>query len=398
MGNTKGRRRRFGAVRQLPSGQWQARYRGPDGLIRPAPRTFPTKTSAEQWLTRTEAGLLDGDWIDPVGGLTPFGEYAAAWIEERPGLRPATLALYRYLLRHHLATSAGFQTRPIADITPAHVRRWHKSLTDSGTNSVTVAKAYRLFKAVMSTAVDDGIIRRNPCRIKGAGQEKSPERPVLTIQQVFALADVIDPRYRALILLAVFASLRWGELAALRRSDIDLTTRAVEITRSLTELPGGGHAFGPPKSAAGLRVVCFPDLIVADLTWHLARFAASGDDALVFTSPTGAPLRRGNFRRRVWIKALASAGLPDIHFHDLRHTGNNLSADAGANLRELMERMGHSSTQAALVHLHATNERQRAVADAIGYLAQAVLSETVGNPADRSTSGTNVARRDKQRS
>jgi integrase len=340
MGNTKGRRRRFGSVRQLRSGQWQARYRGPDGIMRPADRTFPTKTSAEQWLIRTEADLLHGDWIDPDAGLIPFAEYAAAWIAERPRLRPATVALYRYLLRRHLATSAGFGTRAIADITPAHVRRWHKSLIDSGTNSVTAAKAYRLLKAIMTTAVDDGIIRRNPCRIKGAGQEKSPERPVLTIRQVFALADSIDPRYRALVLLAVFACLRWGELAALRRSDIDLTTRVVKITRSLTELPDGGHAFGPPKSAAGQRSVFFPDLIVSDLTWHLTRLTAPSGDALVFTSPSGAPLHRRNFRFRFWIKALTSAGLPGIHFHDLRHTGNNLSADAGANLRELMERMG----------------------------------------------------------
>ncbi len=68
------------------------------------------------------------------------------------------------------------------------------------------------------------MIRRNPCRIKGAGQEKSPERPVLTIRQVFALAAAIEPRYRALVLLAVFASLRWGELAALRRGHIDLAS------------------------------------------------------------------------------------------------------------------------------------------------------------------------------
>ena len=73
-----------------------------------------------------------------------------------------------------------------------------------------MAKAYRLLKAIMNTAVDDGMIRRNPCRIKGAGQEQSPERPVLTIRQVFALADAIEPRYRLLILLAVFGSLRWA--------------------------------------------------------------------------------------------------------------------------------------------------------------------------------------------
>src|SRR5215467_10474812 len=98
-----------------------------------------------------------------------------------------------------------------------------------GVDIASVAKAYRLLKAIMNTAVDDGLIRRNPCRIKGAGQEKSPERPVLTIRQVFDLADVIAPRYRALILLAVFGSLRWGELAALRRRHIDLTSGTVRV-------------------------------------------------------------------------------------------------------------------------------------------------------------------------
>jgi integrase len=93
-----------------------------------------------------------------------------------------------------------------------------------------------LLKATLNTAVDDGLIRRNPCRLKGAGQERSPERPTLTIGQVFRLADEIDPRYRALVLLAGFGSLRWGELTALRRRDIDLETRTVRVERQLTEI------------------------------------------------------------------------------------------------------------------------------------------------------------------
>jgi len=81
-------------------------------------------------------------------------------------------------------------------------------------------------------------------------------------------------------------------------------------------------------------------------------------DGLVFTSPGGVQLRQSNFRR-VWAPALAEVGLPGVRFHDLRHTGNTLTAGAGANLRELMERMGDSSAQAAMAYLHATGERQR---------------------------------------
>lgn len=107
------------------------------------------------------------------------------------------------------------------------------------------------------------------------------------------LADAIHPRYRALILLAVFGSLRWGELAALRRCDIDVRTGTVRIEKSSTELPGGGCLFGPPKSQAGRRVAVVPAAIKADLTRHLGSFTGSADDALVFTSPTGATLHHG---------------------------------------------------------------------------------------------------------
>ena len=97
--------RSFGTIRKLPSGRWQARYRGPDGLLRSAPSTFPRKADAARWLTLTEAELIGGAWIDADAGRVPFTEYATTWISERPGLRPKTLQLYRYLLRRHLASA-----------------------------------------------------------------------------------------------------------------------------------------------------------------------------------------------------------------------------------------------------------------------------------------------------
>jgi integrase len=149
-------------------------------------------------------------------------------------------------VRLHLSPVLG--TLTIQEITEPHVRRWRKTLLDSGVGEVTVAKAYRLLKAILSTAVDDGMIRRNPCRIKGAGQEQSPERPVLTIRQVFDLTDAVDARYRLLILLAVFCSMRWGELAALRLRHIDLARATVLIEASVVELSDGSRVIGPPKS------------------------------------------------------------------------------------------------------------------------------------------------------
>jgi integrase len=403
MPNSKGRRRRFGAVRELRSGQWQARYRGPDGIMRPADRTFPDKTAAERWLTTKEAEILNGDWLDPDAGRILFDQYAQAWIDERPGLRPKTIQLYRYLLRRHL--SPGLGAKAVAVIREPQVRRWRKELLDAKISEVTTAKAYRLLKAIMNTAADDGLIRRNPCRIKGAGLEKSPERPVLTVGQVYTLADAITPRYRAMVLLAAFGSLRWGELAALRRADIDIKAGTIRVRRQLTETARGGLAFGPPKSDAGLRTVPLPDMILADLTGHLAQFAQDGDDGLIFTSPEGTLLRHGNFYRRAWLPAVQKAGMTGVHFHDLRHAGNTFTAHAGANIRELMARMGQSSPRAAMIYLHSTDERQRILADAVDKAARAELRKARKKPAkprksasDGGPSGTEVACDDKQAS
>ena len=385
MPNAKGRRRRFGAIRRLPSGRYQARYPGPDGVVRPADDTFATKTEAEEWLTVKEAELLEGEWIDPDASAILVTDYGSTWIDERD-LRPKTILIYRGLLRNQIAPH--FVNVTIAEVTLARVRRWRTKLLNSGASKVTAAKAYRLLRAIFNTALDDGLIRRNPCRIKGADREDSPERPVLTVAQVYALADAVGLRYRPLILLAAFTSLRWAELAALTPADIDLDARTVRVTRQLY-YHGPGYSFAPPKSRAGVRVVSFPELIVPDIRDHLAWVPDSSP--LVFTSSTGTPLRHSNFRRRAWLPALAAVGLEGIHLHDLRHTGNQLTANAGANLKELMARMGHDSERAALIYLHSSAERQRALADEVGKAASAELAKSKQSKPAK-PSGTRMAR------
>jgi integrase len=120
----------------------------------------------------------------------------------------------------------------------------------------------------------------------------------------------------------------------------------------------------------------------------LTAYAQPGDDGLVLTSAEGTPLRHTNFRHPFWVSALVAAGLPAMHFHDLRHTRNMLAADAGANLRELMERMGHSTTRAATVYLHGGTERQQAIADELSRQAAVQLGRS-----DTKRSGTQRARR-----
>jgi integrase len=179
----------------------------------------------------------------------------------------------------------------------------------------------------------------------------------------------------------------------LRRCDIDLEARTVRVVRQLAEIRGGGFAFGPPKSAAGKRVVTIPEVICPVVQWHLSCFAEDGDEGLAFTSPEGRPLHHSNFRRRVWLPALAAAGLTGIHFHDLRHTGNTLAA----TVRELMDRMGHDSQRAAMIYLHGSDARQHEIADSLSKLARAELKRGSKRTAGKS-SGTQRARNRNQAS
>ena len=139
---------------------------------------------------------------------------------------------------------------------------------DSGVSAVTVATAYRLLKAILNTAVDDGLIRRNPCRIKGAGQEKSAERPVLTVPR--STSWPTPPMSVTASWCCSPPSPACGGVSWRRcgRSDIDVQARTVRVAWQLNERDGGGFAFGPPKSEAGQRIVAIPELITPDLTVH----------------------------------------------------------------------------------------------------------------------------------
>lgn len=374
-------RRRFGSIRRRPSGRYQVRYPGPDGQPRTAPETFARKSDAERYLTLVEGQLLRGEWIDPERGKVTLADYATRWISQRPNLRPRTVGLYTGLLSRHVNPHIGGV--PIGRLTTPMIREWRANLLDGGVSVGTAAKAYRLLRAVLMTAVkEDELIRTNPCRIPGADQENAPERPVLTVPQVFALAEKLGGRYRALVLVATFASLRWGEVAALQRRDIDTENGVVQVRRALVEISGQGVVLGPPKSRAGVRTVALPSAILPWVRAHLAEHVADDPESFVFTGPKGGLLRRGNFRKLVgWSDAVAAIGASGLHFHDLRHTGNTLASKTGASLRDLMTRMGHDSPRAALIYQHASIEADTAIADAMS----AIVTEHQEGPKPAAT-------------
>jgi integrase len=300
-------RRHFGSIRRRASGRYQARYTGPDGKTYNAPDTFERKTDATRWLAAKETEISRGDWVNPDAGAVEFGTYAAQWMKDRV-IKTRTRELYDGLLRNHLLPTFG--TTPLAAINLASIRRWRKERLDAGPAAirpfgpVTVAKAYRLRHAIMGTAVDDELIRRNPCRIDGAGQEDSDERPVIPLPAVYRIAARLPARYHALVLLATFAQMRFGELAGLTRDRLDLANCEVRITETLVQPDKGALRTESPKSRAGKRVLTFPAELAPELRDHLARYAQPGRHSLVFIGPKGGKLRRSNFNK-IWLAACA---------------------------------------------------------------------------------------------
>ena len=212
-------------------------------------------------------------------------------MSERSGLRPKT-RLYEGLVRLHIVPTLG--RFDLVDVTPARVRTWRASLLAGGLGEPTVAKAYRLLRPIMRTAVEDRLIRANPCQIKGAAVERSPERPTLTVDQVYAVADGMPKRWRCLPLLGTFCSLRWGELAALVRHDVVIEAGDgtpvegwVNVRTALVELVDGSIVIGAPKTAAGRRVLAIPAAILPDVHDHLTRFTGPTQTSPVFTGPQG---------------------------------------------------------------------------------------------------------------
>jgi len=344
------------SITKVPTG-WRVRWRTPGGKSRS--RTFAKERDAKRHLTATDASKDAGSYVERSAGLVTIEDWGGRWIKSRRGrdgaqLRPRTVGLYAQLFDTHIVPALG-DVR-LRDLTPAMVRAWHADLT----GAAAPAKSYRLLRAMLATAVDDEVIVRNPCRVKGAGMERAPERPLPTGDEVWALADAISPRFRALVLTAAFVGLRWGELVGLRRSDLDLAERVVHVTRALVEVDGK-LAVGPTKSAAGVRSVALPPALVPELAAHLVAHVAADPAALVFLGAKGAPLRRSNFNL-VWSRAREQVGRPDLHVHDLRHYANTLAASAGASTRELMSRLGHASPAAALRYQHATATRDQAIA------------------------------------
>jgi integrase len=328
-------------------------------------RTFRRAKDADAFKRQVEAEDANGAVVDPARGDVTFAEYAEGWLKDRRRLdgrplAPRTHELYRSLFDRHLKPFGG---KRLNAIRTEEIRGWHSNLA-ARSSPVQAAKTYRLLRAILNTAVEDERVATNPCRLRGAGTERTPERPFVDVEIVLALSDAIDARYCALVLLAGFGGLRLGELIALRRGDLDLEADTVRVERQVVELKNGQRIETAPKTDAGRRTVHLPSSVSAALAAHLDRYCGDSDDEPVFTGPLSDGLRRGTLYKE-WDKARRQAGLPEVHLHDLRHAAGTLAAQTGATTRELMARLGHASPAAAHRYQHAAERRDVHVAESL---------------------------------
>jgi integrase len=352
-------RRSWGTVRKLPSGRFQARYSSPNGGQIAAPQTFLTKADATRWLSRTETEVSAGKWIDPRSASATLDSYAAAWLKQRTvkgkPLAPRTLQTYQHSLDAHILPKLG--KHKLSAITPAVVRAWHSETLPAGPTAAR--QAYALLRAIFNTAVADDIVARNPCRIVGAGQPNTTERPLLDVETVMALVDAMPEYLRVFTLVTFWAHLRIGEAVALQWRDIDFQAGTLAVQRQHVEIKGEGPRETPPKMSS-IRTIHLPTQAVTALVEH--RQAHPGrPSSYVFTRRDGSQLRAMH-AQNAFETARKKVGVPSAHVHDLRHAGLTLTAQLGATTAETMRRAGHSSARAAQIYQHAAASRDKDLA------------------------------------
>lgn len=322
-------------VERRGQGRWRARYRAADG--REISRTFTRRVDAERFVTSKQGELARGEWVDPARGRITVGAWSAAWLERVSlRLKATTVADYESLIR--TCVLPDWERVPINAVTFAEVDAWVAGLSRRGLGASRVRKAHRVLSLMMTAAIKDARLSRNPCTGVTLPRLQAKEPRFLTAESVRALAAAVGDHYAPLVYVLATCGLRWGEATALQVADVDLMRRRVRVSQSVSEV-NGVLVWSTTKTHQA-RSVALPGFVADMLTVHLAGLPA---DALCFTSPDGAVLRNQNFRHRVWDRAVREAGLHTLTPHDLRHTAASLAIDSGATVLAVSRMLGHSS-------------------------------------------------------
>jgi integrase len=343
-----------------------------------APSTFTAQGDAEVWL-QAERRLIERDeWTPPADRQaerlhksTTVAEYADQWLPARrtksgEPLRHNTRVHYAQVIDKYITPALG--GIELRKLTPERVQRWYDEM-DPG-KPVARRHAFTLLKSMCASAAKQSppLIHTNPCQVT-MRRPKRRELQVPTVAELAVIVNAMRPEYRALVLVAAWCGLRYGEATELRRKDINLTAGTLRVERAVVKV-AGGFTVGPTKTESSRRTVAIPPHLVDVLREHLAEHADPGRDGLLFPSRRGGHLSSSTLLP-AFKRAAEKAGRKDLTFHDLRHLGATLAAATGATLAELMARLGHSTVDAALTYQHAAADRDAAIARALSKLAEA---------------------------
>lgn len=385
-------KRTFGSVRKLGPDRYQARYTAPDGKRYPArddsghPIIFGTKTDADAWLSIRHSEILRKQWVppgaDPEQGSSaapltlrayvgePFDTGGSRWLARRE-LRVRVFEQYSFLLVNHIYPVFG--DIPLTEITSADVEAWYAKLgKPSGPGPTARKHAYGLLRTILNSAARSvpPLIPANPCTIDKAGQAKRVKRIILaSVDELESLVKAMPGKYQLMVLLAAWCAPRFGELCELRRNNVDLTSGLLRIRWGVVRTSRRGRVVEPPKTEAGDRDVHIPPHLLPAIQAHLDQYVKPGKDALLFPGQTATGHLSEKTFREHWERARTAAGRPDLTPHILRHVGATMAAQAGASIKELMARLGHTTPHAAMIYQHAAAERDQLIAQRLSEMA-----------------------------
>jgi integrase len=317
---------------------WVARVRGPDGAERS--KAFRTRIEAERFTAVSEISKARGEWVDPALGRISLDDWMSAWLHAvAPALKPKTVRSYDSLINSRIAPAIG--NYPIGDLAPMDVQRWVNAMRSDRLSASRIRQAHVVLSQVLAAAVREGRIGRNVALGIKLPPIPRTEAEYFEPDVVERIASSVGEPYDLLVRLLGRLGPRFGEAAALRRRSVNLLTMRLTVEESIAEV-SGRLVFGPTKTHA-MRKLPLPPSLAGEFKRHLEEGVGLEPDALVFTSPTGAPLRYRNFMRRVWRPTLEHLQLPYVGVHVLRHSAAAALIQSGASATAVQKILGHRS-------------------------------------------------------
>jgi len=310
-----------------------------------------TKTEARGALRQVMADA-DRGLVSDADNLTT-GEYLDRWLSDsvRDTVKATTFERYEQITRLHLKPALG--RVKLKGITPAHVRGLYRDKLEAGSSARTVRYVHTTLHKALKQAVMDGLIPRNATEAVKPPQPSREEMHPLTPEQAKLLlqaAHETEDRLEALYVLAIHTGLRQGELLGLKWDDVDLEDGSLQVRRTLA-ITKSGPVFTSPKTTGSRRSVKLTSKATEALEIHLKRQLREIDrvgslwseNGLIFASETGEPLDRRAVTKLKFKPLLKRARLPEIRFHDLRHTCATLLLTRNVNPKIVSEMLGHST-------------------------------------------------------